>query len=355
MNRMIQHSGLAFFLALLIGFLPAIGQAQQGKSSNRDIYLYKGADRDEKLVKNAQKEGVLTLYSVLNLKDNGPVLEAFEKKYGIKVNMWRGGGEQLVQRATSEAKANRHTVDVVQLGSGIEMLHREKILEEFHSPNLKDIPAAAMPKHRHYAPDSLMFYVVAYNTNLVKPDQLPKSYADFLQPKWQGNIGMDPGDIDWFGTMLNVMGEEKGLDYFKKLSAMKPQMRKGHTLLAQLVAAGEIPITMHAFNFTVEELKKKGAPIEWMALPQTIGRTQSIGLAKNAPHPHAALLFADFLLSKEGQMAITNVPVSTAVSSPLKNFKYELMDSATVVDNWDKWNGLWTNMFLGGKAESGAK
>ncbi len=355
MNHLFRNSGLVLFFTMLMGFLPAISHAQQEKSANRDIFLYKGADRDEKLVKNAQKEGVLSLYTVLNLKDTGPLLEAFEKKYGIKVNMWRGGGEQLVQRATTEAKANRHTVDVVQLGSGIEMLYREKLLEEFHSPNFKDIPAAAMPKHRHYAPDSLMFYVVAYNTNLVKPDQLPKTYAEFLQPRWQGNIGMDPGDIDWFGSMLNVMGEEKGLDYFKKLAAMKPQMRKGHTLLAQLVAAGEMPITMHAFNFTVEELKKKGAPIEWKALPQTIGRTQSIGLSKNAPHPHAALLFADFILSREGQQAITNVPVSTAVNSPLKNFEYELMDSVIVVDNWDKWSTVWTNMFLGGKAEAGGK
>jgi iron(III) transport system substrate-binding protein len=353
MNRLFRKSGSAVFIALLslaglVGYLPAVSHAQ--KSANRDVYLYQGADRDEKLVANAKKEGALSLYTVLNISDYAPLLDAFTKKYGIKVNMWRGSGEQLVQRVVGEAKANRYNVDVVELGTGIDMLYRENLLEEFYSPNFKDIPPAALPKHRHFAPDSLFFYVIAYNTNLVKPDQVPNSYADLLLPKWRGNIGMDPGDIDWFGSMLKSMGEEKGMEYFKQLAAQKPQMRSGHTLMATLIAAGEIPITPIAFNYSVEALKQKGAPINWKALPLTIARTQSIGLTKNAPHPNAALLFADFLLSKEGQQIVRqsgNVPASMAVDTPLKDFKYELMDPALVVDNWDKWNGIWTNLFLG--------
>jgi iron(III) transport system substrate-binding protein len=338
--------------ALLLGGVPFASQAQQEKTGNKDIYLYQGSDRYEKLVRNAKAEGTLSLYSVLNLKDSGPLLNAFEKKYGIKVQMWRGAGEKVVQRAVSEAQANRHTVDVVQLGTGIEILYREKLLEEFHSPHFKNIPAAALPKHRHYAADSLYFYVVAYNTNLLKPEQVPTTYEDFLRPKWSGGFSMDTGDIDWFGALLKTFGEAKGQDYFKKLAAMKPQMRNGHTLLAELVSAGETPITIDAFNYSVENLKKKGAPINWKPLQPTIARAQSIGLSKNAPHPHAALLFVDFILSNEGQQIVKaggNVPISTSVDSPLKNFDYQLMNPADVVDEWDNWNKQWTTLFLGGK------
>jgi iron(III) transport system substrate-binding protein len=353
MNRLFGKSGSAVLMAMLMtatACLPAIGHAQEKKSANRDIYMYQGADRDEKLVANARKEGLLSIYSVLNIADYAPLLDAFTKKYGIKVTMWRGSGEQIVQRAVGEAKANRSNVDIVELGTGIDMLYRENLLEEFYSPNFKDIPPAALAKHHFFVPDSLFFYVIAYNTNLVKPDQVPNSYADLLLPKWRGNIGLDPGDIDWFGSMLKSMGEDKGMEYFKALAAQKPQMRSGHTLMATLIAAGEIPITPIAFNYSVGELKQKGAPINWKALPLTIARTQNIGLTKNAPHPNAALLFADFMLSKEGQQIVKrsgNVPVSMAVDTPLKDFKYELMDPALVVDNWDKWNTTWTGLFLG--------
>jgi iron(III) transport system substrate-binding protein len=344
----------AFLLALCGAVLPAAGHAQ--KVATRDIYMYQGPDREERLIRNARKEGSLTLYTALNATDSGPLVEAFEKKYGIKVTAWRGGGEQLLQRATVEAKAGRNTADVVELGSGIDMMYREHLLEEFFTPHLAEIPAAALPKHHYYAPEMLIFYVLAYNTKLVKPDQVPDSYEDLLLPKWQGNIGMEPGDIDWFGSMLQAMGEEKGMAYFRKLAATKPQLRKGHTLLATIIAAGEVPMSPVAFNYNVEDLKKKGAPIAWKALPLTIGRARSIGLMKEAPHPNAALLYTDFMLSREGQQIVQragNVPVSTEVASPMKDFNYELMDPAVVVDNWDKWTGLWNNLFLGGKAEPG--
>lgn len=341
------------FLALAIACLPAAGRGEPEKSSNKAIYLYQGADREQKLLANAQKEGTLTLYTVMNLKDSGPLVDAFRKKYGIQVNLWRSNGEKLVQRALLEARANRHAADVIQVGQGMEMLYREKLLEEFHSPHFRDLPAAALPRHRHYAADCFYFYVVAYNSKLVKPEQLPASYADFLQPRWAGGFGLDTGDIDWFGAMVKAMGEEKGVAYFTKLAAMKPQLRSGHTLLAELVASGEIPVALAAFNHSVEQLKERGAPIGWKPLPPTFGRAQSIGLAKHAPHPHAALLFADFVLSKDGQQIVKDsgrVPASTAVQSPLNRFEYRLMDPVIGLDEWDKWSRLWSDLFLGGKA-----
>src|SRR5712692_4097811 len=127
-------------LILLLGFLVTLpGTANAaGKSTNREIYLYQGADRDRRLVETAKKEGKLVLYSTLTVKDSNSLIGAFEKKYGIKVTFWRAGQDKIVQRVLTEARAGRHEVDVLETdGAHMEILYREKILEEFYSPGFK--------------------------------------------------------------------------------------------------------------------------------------------------------------------------------------------------------------------------
>ena len=322
-------------------------------AGNRDIYMYKGADRDKMLAEMAKKEGTVTFYSTMTVKDAQAISEAFEKKYGVKVMAWRGGSEKIVQRAVTEARAGRHDVDVIETnGPQMEMLYREKLLEEFYTPVIKDIPASAIPKHRHYVADRFAFFVLAYNTNLIKPADVPKTYEDVLDPKWKGKIGIEATDVVWFAAVTKAMGEEKGMAYFRKLAAMKPEMRTSHILMAELVSAGEIPMVLTAYNNNAETLKQKGAPIDWKPLQPAFGRPSSIGLAKNAPHPHAALLFAEFVLSKDGQeilKKVNRVPASLAVDSPLNKFKYDIIDPTIVLDEWDKWSKLWSELFLGGK------
>ncbi len=109
---------------------------------------------------------------------------------------------------------------------------------------------------------------------------------------------------------------------------------------------------MTAYNNNIETLKQKGAPVAWKPLQPAFGRASAIAVAKNAPHPHAALLFTEFILSKEGQQLIktlNRVPASTAVDSPLNKFKYQLIDPVIVLDEWDKWEKIWSDLFLGGK------
>ena len=112
---------------------------------------------------------------------------------------------------------------------------------------------------------------------------------------------MEAGDVDWFAAMVKYMGEQKGLDYFRRLATLKPELRTGHTLMAELVASGEIPLAISTYNHNIERLAVKGAPVGWKALDPTFGRPQGIGVARQAPHPCAALPFVDFLLSREGQ------------------------------------------------------
>jgi len=325
----------------------------QGKSKSSEIFMYKGADRDQRLLEGARKEGAVALYTSLNLKDSVPITEAFEKKYpGIKVSLWRASSEKVVQRALTEARAGRFTPDVFETnGPEMDIFYREKLLDEFYSPAFKDLPPAAFPKHRHWAADRFNFFVLGYNTNLVKPDEVPNSYADLLKPRWAGKVGLEASDVDWFGAVVKGMGEKEGLAYFRKLAETRPQLRTGHTLIAELLASGEIPLAASVYNHNIERLIKNGAPVKWKPLEPAFGRPNGIGVAKHAPHPHAALLFTDFMLSRAGQELIkkrNRVPSSNAVDSPLNKFKYQMIDPAMVLDESEKWEKLWSELFLKG-------
>ncbi len=223
-------------IMLLLAALPAFAQ------SHRNLYMYQGADREQRLIEGAKKEKQVVVYTSLNTKDSVPISQAFEKKYGVKVELWRSSSEKVLQRALTEARAGRHSVDAFELnGPEMEALYREGLLEEFYSPHFRTLPPAAFAKHKHYVADRFNFFTIAYNTNLVKPNEVPNSYEDLLNPRWVGKIGIEGSDDDWFASIVKHMGEDKGLAFFRKLAQMKPQIRTGHTLLAELVAAGEIP------------------------------------------------------------------------------------------------------------------
>ncbi len=337
---------------LIVALLLAWSSA--APAQHRDLYLYQGLDRDQRVVDGAKKERQVLVYTSLNLKDSLPIAEAFEKKYGVKLQLWRSSSEKVLQRALTEARGGHFAVDAFELnGPEMEALYREGMLEEFYSPQFRNLPPQAFPKHRHYAADRFNFFTIAYNTNLVKPNEVPNSYEDLLHPRWVGRIGIEAGDTDWFGSIVKLMGEDKGLAFFRKLSQMKPQIRTGHTLMAELVASGEIPLAATIYNHNAERLLVSGAPVKWKALTPTFGRPNAVAVAKRAPRPHAALLFVDFMLSLEGQTLIkqrNRVPASTAVDTNLNKFPYEMIDPAVVIDESEKWEKLWSELFLRGQA-----
>jgi len=340
-------------LAAALACLGAAAFAQT--ASNRDIYIYSGADRDKRLVEGAKKEGQVLFYSTMTVADGKALATAFEQKYGVRVNHWRGSAEKIVSRAIAEARARRHEADLFETSSHrVEALYRERLLEDFHTPVLRDIVPEAFPRgHRQYVADRFAFFVMGYNTKLVKREELPAAYEDLLQPRWTGKITIEGTDVLWFAAVAKAMGEDKGIAYFRKLAAMKPEIRHGHIHTAQLVASGEVAFFLTAYNNNIETLKQKGAPVEWKALQPAFGQAAAIGLSRYAPHPHAALLFTEFVLSKEGQEILkagNRVPTSRLVDSPLNKFKYEIVDPELALDEGDKWDRLFSSLFLGGRA-----
>src|SRR5581483_9762148 len=173
--------------------------------------------------------------------DMKAMTDLFEKKYGVKVTVWRSSSEKVLQRGVTEARAGRNDADVFETnGPEMEALVREKILVPVKSPTLNDLIPEAKFKHESWVGSRLNIFSFAYNTNLVKKDELPKKYEDLLDPRWKGRLGIEAEDADWFAGVVSLMGEQKGLKLWKDIVAKNGvSVRKGHTLLTNLVASGE--------------------------------------------------------------------------------------------------------------------
>jgi ABC-type Fe3+ transport system substrate-binding protein len=332
-------------LLLLLAVL-AFGAAQAQSPAS-----YDGTDRQQKLLAGAKKEGELTIYTSAQTDDIGAVAKAFEAKYGIKVNLWRAGSEKVMQRAVTEARGGRHAVDVIETnGPELEMLHREQILQAVKSPHLADLIPAAIRPHGEWVGTRLNVFVLAYNTKLVRKDELPKSFADLAHPRWKGRLGIEADDQDWLAGTLAQLGEAKGTQIFRDIVRTNGvSVRRGHTLLTQLVVSGEIPLALTVYNYKAEQFKGQGAPIDWFSIGKAVARPNGVAVARRAPHPHAAVLFYDFEIGEEGQAILAKrdfVPTNRRIETPLNRMPLELVDPKVMIDEYQKWTKLYEELFL---------
>lgn len=313
-----------------------------------DIATYTGPDRTPRLIEAARKEATLTVYSSAPPDDMLVLTSAFEKKYGLKIQVWRASSENIVRRGVSEERARRYEADIFETNTPeMESLYREKLLQEVKSPHLADLIPQAIPQHREWVGTRLNVFVAAYNTKLVKKEEVPKSYEDLLNPRWKGRLGIEASDLDWFAGVISDLGEAKGLKLFRDIVGTNGiSVRKGHTLLTNLVVSGEVPLALTVYQYKAEQLKNHGAPIDWFALPPIIARFQGIGLARNAPHPHAAILFYDFMLTDAQELLLKRdfTPANRKISTPVHKMPLKLVDPRLVLDENDKWNKLYSEI-----------
>ena len=330
------------FLARLWLPLAVLAASLTVGAQDASLLLYDKPDRAEKVLAAAKKEGTLTLYTSIAEKDIAPLTTPFEQKYGIKIRVWRAGSDKVLQRTLTETAAKRYEVDAIHISAPeLEALHLEKVLQPVKSPAFKDLLPGTVPDHREWAATLLTVFVQAYNTNQVKKEDLPKTYQGLLNPKWKGKLGIETEDFDWFAAVVTGMGEENGLKLFRDIVATNGiSVRKGHSLLNNMVVAGEVPLALTVYNYMPEAAKKKGAPIDWFALEPAIARANGIGIARRAPHANAALLFYDYILSVEAQKILTSmnyVPTNAAVESPLKFMKVKMIDPAVTLSQMERW------------------
>ncbi len=356
MNRI---AGIHRFRALALAMAVLLAAALPAFAQDASLLTYAGPDRTQKILAAAKKEGAVTLYTTLAANNLRALVGPFEEKYGIKVTIWRASTGKVLQRAVSEAAAARYEVDAIHFGSPqLEALHRENILQPVKSPVLRELSAGAVPTHHEWAATILQIYVQVYNTKLIKKEDLPRTYEDLLDPKWKGKLGIENEAWPWYARLAKEMGEERSAKLFGDIVAANGMTaHRGETALNNLVIAGDVPLALTDYEHIAQSSKKKGAPIDWFALKPTIARANGIGIARHAPHPNAALLFYDYMLSADGAQkafgALGYVPTNTKLPSDLpKDLRVVQVEPAVVLDEVDKWSRSFEEVFLkqGGRA-----
>lgn len=316
-----------------------------------------GQERTEALVKAAQEEGEVSVYT--SNTDLDAIVEAFDDKYGIDVNVYRGNSESVLQRALQESKAGFAGVDVIETNSGeLNVLGEEGIFYPYESEYRDAVREEGQKEF--WTADRFNAFIVAWNTDMVSEADRPTSLEDFADPKWKGRVSMELGDVDWFMTMWNYYldqgkSEEEVRSLFDKIAA-NSKIVKGHTVQAELLSAGEFAAGASMYSHSVEEGTQDGRPITWRPksgdpVQPIVLRPNGAGLVGTAQHPAAALLFMDFLLT-DGQKNIVDEyrigSVPTA-NDPLEGLEVIEVDEEEMLNNVEKWDKLYAEIVQGGE------
>ena len=297
---MIDQGNLRFFISawLIVGLLAAVAGAQ---------------DR-EAIIAKAKEEKVFVYYSTTDIRDGTAMVHAFQKKYPfIEPKLFRLGSTQIVVKVLQEHRGGAHLFDVISATSfQFYEIFKEGLFQKYESPERRAFAEDFKDKDGFWVSAYHNASVMAYNTTLLKPQDLPKSYDDLLDPKWKGKMLMDSRETEWYASMLQILGSEKGLRLMRGLAKQELSFRPGRTLITQVLASGEAPLAVNDYDHLVQAAKKRGAPVESLPVTPVISRVTPIALGRYAPHPNVGKLFIDFSLSEEGQKILRGFGRSSA-------------------------------------------
>lgn len=348
----------AYWLITGLLSLPfSVAAAAPGKPATAaELALYQGPDRGQLLIEGARKEGGVTFYTS-NTWMAGAVAQAFEKKYPfIKVLVWRSDSKELLKRIMEEYAAGRFIADVLETSPEyIALLHRDGMLQEHYSPEMAFYDDDVKVKGKNgvfYWSNREIYISLGFNTKLIPRAEAPKGLKDLLDPRWKGKMsiaGTTTG-IQWVGNALEVMGRE----FLDKMSQQEVNVQNiSGAALAGLVASGEVPLSPTIFDSNISTAKQKGAPVEWRPLEPVIASVGQSGLPKKVPHPHAALLFLDYIHSKEGQQTAMKGGLSSPrndIGSLEHKFKKTYLESRYSLEEYERkfteWENLMRQLFI---------
>jgi iron(III) transport system substrate-binding protein len=270
-----------------------------------------GHAADPALIEAARKEGRVLWYTTLIVNQVViPLKTAFEKKYsGVTLDYARNDEGPTAIRLLNEAKAGKVQADVFDGLTVNVPLKREGLLARIEIPNAADYPAEMKDADGAWHALLLFVFGPGYNTSLVSKAETPKSYQDLLDPKWKGKMAWNPnssaGAIGFVGNILLSMGPDKGMEYLRALSKQNiVNVEASSRAILDQVIAGEYPMGLMMFNNHTVISARKGAPSDWSPLEPVPVAFDSLGIMKDAPHPNAARLLVEFLLSEEGQTVL---------------------------------------------------
>jgi ABC-type Fe3+ transport system substrate-binding protein len=319
------------------------------------------AEVSPELIAKAKQEGQVTYYTDLIVEQVvRPLTAAFETKYGIKVSFVRGDSQVNSVKLLNEYKAGRVMSDVFGLTSGMEVLMDAGAVRQFTAANADELPPQYRDPDRYWIASHIYVMQPGFNTSLVPAAQRPKTYDDLLAPYWKDKMVWKPNDLSggpgFIGNVLTSMGEERGMDYLRKLGAQRIKMvnASARAILDQVIG-GEYPMALQIFNHHAAISAEKGAPVDWLRLSPATVNPGLVGLSKNAPRPNAGLLFVEFMTSKEGQTifqkanylpARSDVPPLTANLIPENGgFTATVITPALTAKSMTRWDSLFNQLF----------
>jgi iron(III) transport system substrate-binding protein len=290
-----------------LGLSPALGPraaAQTPEEIWKSLENLPAAEREKKLVEGARKEGAMIWYTNTGVENANRYIQAFKKQYPfLNAQFWRSKTRQVVQRVVAEARAGRHLVDVIKPSTDlVPVLLDAKVLGNYETPVRAVYPSHA--KASYYTNMNYAFRIFSYNPRNMARKDVPKSWDELLQPRWKSEILFDESSLEEVVSLMAVWGKEKTRDYFSRLSRQDLLIRVGRDTTTQMMMAGEAPLAVTTYAYNSESLKAQNAPVDWVAQDLIPTLIYPLTLARNAPHPHAAALFYDFLISEQGQQLI---------------------------------------------------
>jgi iron(III) transport system substrate-binding protein len=338
------------FLLLLFTLLACVstGSAQSGKPmSVAELAAYNKPDREKVLYEGAKKEGKLMWYTSLTGGPNTDAPKIFEAKYpGIKLEVYRSDSDGIIQRVMQEAQAKRYIVDSIETTFPIlKVMQENKLLAPYFSPHLQQYSDEAKEKADkglvYWATDRESYISVSYNTNSVQGNTVPKSFEDLLKPELKGKIGFATTDTG--ARVIAAMLKSKGAEFVQRLKAQQVSLHpvSGRAIL-DMVISGELGVSPTTFLSHARVSISKGAPIKWVPMDLVPANAGGVALPANAPHPHAALLFGDFLLSAEGQKFLEKYGLDSAMNKP--EFKRFYAEAGMSAAQYEKENEKWEKL-----------
>jgi iron(III) transport system substrate-binding protein len=318
---------------------------------------------DAAVIEAARKEGEVNWYSTQIVNQLvRPVAAAFEKKYpGIKVRYSRANANEVAIKIINESAARRPQADVFDGTSTVVPLKRLGIVEKWQPEAAKAYPDLYKDPQGYWVASNIYINTPGYNTSLVPTGTEPRTYQDLLDPKWAGKMAWNSlpsasGGAGFIGNVLAEMGERDGMAYLRAFSKQKVANVAGaaREVLDQVIA-GEYAIGLQIFNHHAVISAKKGAPVDWIKMEPATGTLSVISIHKSAPHPNAAKLLVDFIVSREGQQIfrdadyLTADPAVPALDPSLKpeegHFRVRFFAPEAIEANMPKWKQVFDDVF----------
>lgn len=310
---------------------------------------------DPKLLAAAKAEGEMVIYSSTNEGEGLPLFKLFEDATGIKVHYVRAADSVLMSRMALEYRGNQKAWDIAQTATINKM--QPQLLLQFDPPEAKNLsPEARDPDRRWYGVYA-NYNAPAYNTQHVKASELPKTYEEFLQHKeWAGKIAIDGTDNEWLKAMTVQYGEDTAVKLVKEMVAtLKPVVTVGHLALARSVGSGEYWLSLNNYVNLTLNVKLAGGPIDYWPLDPVALFFGQVGVSSKAPHPNAALLAANFMLSQECETFLAKfgrIPTRADVQSNPPGIIETLQKKKVVTvlmtpDEEKKWQRQFDQLFRG--------